>query len=310
MTGLCGQIVYQEGRFGTEMYIIVSGEVEVSRDGDRLGFLSEGAYFGETPFIESISGRGGDGSGMRTRTIRTVCACDFGVIQQKDLRDVMETYPELRIRLKNFKLVGTNFGAKGKRMQEYREIKERVTRHAESGDGGLSRGAAKLSRGDDTVHTASAHTDVGVQPKPVGGSDDVLDDAQLNGIDPQLGVARPPSCQQRPTTADSRMRAIEAMQTQVNALESEVRVQLELVRAEMVETRKQILDAIDVSTHFRSSENREGVGSSSTSQGSEVAETWEQRHNSGARIGFGTAASIVTQSTSVAAQRRRRPSFD
>ena len=36
------QIVYSEGKYGTEMYFIVSGEVEVSHDGERLGFLSEG----------------------------------------------------------------------------------------------------------------------------------------------------------------------------------------------------------------------------------------------------------------------------
>ena len=63
------QIVYSEGKYGTEMYFIVSGEVEVSHDGERLGFLSEGAFFGETPLIEAISGVSGGGANIRTRTV-------------------------------------------------------------------------------------------------------------------------------------------------------------------------------------------------------------------------------------------------
>jgi CRP-like cAMP-binding protein len=34
-----GNIVYMEGKFGNEMYFIISGEVEVSVSGQRLGFL-------------------------------------------------------------------------------------------------------------------------------------------------------------------------------------------------------------------------------------------------------------------------------
>jgi hypothetical protein len=305
------QVVYQEGRFGTEMYIIVSGEVEVSRDGERLGFLSQGAFFGETPFIESISGRGGDGSGMRTRTIRTVCACDFGVIQQRDLRDVVETYPELKIRLKNFKLVGTTFGTKGKRMQEYREIKERVTRHAGSGRDGESRGVTKSSSGDDTVDKEPARTDGGVQLLPTDDGNDVLNDVLLHGIEPQMKAAVPPVCEQRSTASNGSTRAIEAMQTQINTLESEVRTQLELVREEMAETRKQLLDAIGVLTQSHSSETREDSNSRLASQGSVAVGTWGQRQNGTTGIGFGTAAAVVAQTTSAAAaQRRRRPSFE
>eukprot|EP01046_Picozoa_sp_COSAG06_P022539 COSAG06_NODE_1752_length_8463_cov_6.069943_8_plen_72_part_00 len=31
--------VYMEGKFGNEMYFVISGEVEVSVGGERLGFL-------------------------------------------------------------------------------------------------------------------------------------------------------------------------------------------------------------------------------------------------------------------------------
>ena len=31
---------------------IIEGEVEVEREGERLGFLSRGSFFGESPMIE------------------------------------------------------------------------------------------------------------------------------------------------------------------------------------------------------------------------------------------------------------------
>ena len=100
------------------------------------------------------------------------------------------------------------------------------------------------------------------------------------------------------------------MQTQVNTLESEVLAQLELVRAEMAETRKELLDAIGVFTQSNSSEIREDINRSA-SQRSVAVGTWGRRQNDATGIGFGTAAAIVAQTTSTAAaQRRRRPSFD
>ena len=49
---LNGQTVMEEGQPGREMYMLMSGELEVFKkdvDGNnhRLGFLSEGSFFGE-----------------------------------------------------------------------------------------------------------------------------------------------------------------------------------------------------------------------------------------------------------------------
>jgi tetratricopeptide (TPR) repeat protein len=120
------QVVYQEGKYGTEMYFIVNGEVEVSFDGERLGFLGEGAFFGEAPLINSISGAGGNGSNIRTRTVRTLCTCELGVVREEDVLNIMARYPELRIRLSNFNLVGKNFSAKGRRKAEWNTLKSEV----------------------------------------------------------------------------------------------------------------------------------------------------------------------------------------
>ena len=120
------QIVYQEAKYGTEMYFIVSGEVEVSCDSERLGFLSEGAFFGEGPLIASISGTGGTGSSIRTRTVRTLCRCDFGVLRREDVSSIMSLYPELKVRLRNFNLVGKHFSSKGRKKQSVQELKSAV----------------------------------------------------------------------------------------------------------------------------------------------------------------------------------------
>jgi CRP-like cAMP-binding protein len=295
------QIVYQEGRFGTEMYFLVSGEVEVSRDGERLGFLAEGAFFGETSFIESISGRGGDGSGIRTRTIRTVCACDFGVISQKDLRDVVETYPELKVRLQNFKLVGSVFTQKGKRKQEYRELKQQVMR-AEGGD-------------DDSPDTE--HGFGTLVPPDVDGdddADDVLNDALLAGIESDGPLPSPPRRQPSvpPTEAVSSDRALAAMQSQVSSLEAEMRAQLQLVRDEMANTRRELLAAINaVGTVAPPDTNGAPVrgvrAEHAKATGEQKAAGWGRREGG---IGLGTAATIVAQTTNAARERRRRPSFE
>jgi CRP-like cAMP-binding protein len=41
-------------------YFIIEGEVEVEKEGQRLGFLSPGSFFGEAPMIEAIRGKGNE----------------------------------------------------------------------------------------------------------------------------------------------------------------------------------------------------------------------------------------------------------
>ena len=46
LVALKGQEIIKEGSAGTEMYMVMSGEVEVMTGGQRLGFLAEDAFFG------------------------------------------------------------------------------------------------------------------------------------------------------------------------------------------------------------------------------------------------------------------------
>ena len=51
MIAVRSQVVMEEGSVGQEMYILVTGELEISQGGARLGFLCDGAFFGEVPIL-------------------------------------------------------------------------------------------------------------------------------------------------------------------------------------------------------------------------------------------------------------------
>eukprot|EP01052_Picozoa_sp_SAG31_P053176 SAG31_NODE_13499_length_865_cov_0.741514_2_plen_75_part_00 len=65
------QVIFHEGTTGHEMYIVISGELEVTAKwGERLGFLSDGGFFGELPVLDRSSS-----TEIRRRTVTAVTAC-------------------------------------------------------------------------------------------------------------------------------------------------------------------------------------------------------------------------------------------
>jgi CRP-like cAMP-binding protein len=116
------------GKFGTEMYFIMSGEVEVTdANAERLGFLGQGSFFGETPLMECVqAGKGGDGTSIRSRSILVVAEAEIAQLQPEDVLRTMDHYPELRIRLKMFNSIGKRLSTKGRRRFEMRMIKKEM----------------------------------------------------------------------------------------------------------------------------------------------------------------------------------------
>ena len=49
-------IIMQQGQHGAEMYCVIQGEVEVERDGEKLGILGQDSYFGEQQFLAAVLG--------------------------------------------------------------------------------------------------------------------------------------------------------------------------------------------------------------------------------------------------------------
>lgn len=120
---LKGQTVVREGTPGRELYIILDGEVQVSIGGtgdlDRsarvdLGYLSSGAFFGESPMLTMVHGLEkyletqdpkylqGTQDTVRSRTITAVTACELCYLTRDAVMGVAIEYPELRARLMRF----------------------------------------------------------------------------------------------------------------------------------------------------------------------------------------------------------------
>jgi CRP-like cAMP-binding protein len=88
--------IYEEGDMGTEMYFIMDGEVEVESQGVRLGYLSEGAFFGESAVIDSVKGKGSEYQ-RRIRTVRATMPTELGVIRMECVTNLFDEYPQLKI---------------------------------------------------------------------------------------------------------------------------------------------------------------------------------------------------------------------
>eukprot|EP01052_Picozoa_sp_SAG31_P033732 SAG31_NODE_3852_length_3817_cov_6.007800_3_plen_81_part_00 len=60
-------MIIKAGSAGTEMFMVMNGEVEVLAHGEKLGYLTEGAFFGEAPVLDDFAG-----AEVRTRTVISV----------------------------------------------------------------------------------------------------------------------------------------------------------------------------------------------------------------------------------------------
>lgn len=113
MTCTKNQNIIQEGEPGKEMYMLVSGEVEVTeKQGNeprRLGFLAEGAFFGESPVL---GWKGEPGVELRVRTVRAVSDVELIYLTREDIHSLADQYSELRARLNRFERCGRAMTAK------------------------------------------------------------------------------------------------------------------------------------------------------------------------------------------------------
>jgi CRP-like cAMP-binding protein/Ca2+-binding EF-hand superfamily protein len=118
MLALKSSIIIQEGQPGTEMYLLMSGEVEVSKKesptsnkSQVLGFLSEGSFFGEIPVLSESE----PGSEIRTRTVKAVTESELCYLKRDDVKGLMKLYPALQIRINHLAQLGVRKGRKPSR---------------------------------------------------------------------------------------------------------------------------------------------------------------------------------------------------
>ncbi len=105
-----GQVIYAEGTTGKEIYLLLSGELEITANGERLGFLSDGAFFGETPILDDASH-----AEIRRRTVTAMVECKLCYLHKDDMKSMCERYPELALRLKRCARTETKVNKKGRK---------------------------------------------------------------------------------------------------------------------------------------------------------------------------------------------------
>lgn len=91
-----GEIIFNEGDPGQEMYVVLSGKVEISLQQESksiiLGILEEGDFFGEMSLLEGMP---------RSGTAKAVMHTQLVVLQQESFRQYMASDSELAWRVMN-----------------------------------------------------------------------------------------------------------------------------------------------------------------------------------------------------------------
>jgi CRP/FNR family cyclic AMP-dependent transcriptional regulator len=81
-----GKVLCKEGDVGREFFVIVDGEVEVTREGKRVATGGRGEFFGEIALLEETPR-------MATVTAKTPVRCF--VLTRKDFRRLVEENPSV-----------------------------------------------------------------------------------------------------------------------------------------------------------------------------------------------------------------------
>ena len=127
MLAMKTQQIILEGHVGSELYLVLKGEVEVTKEGNRLGFLSEGSFFGEIPILspnDIDTGMETQGSEVRVRSVTAVTECELCYIDRLEMRLLQKRYDELELRMRRFARVSTAKRGIKKLIAEVHEEKE------------------------------------------------------------------------------------------------------------------------------------------------------------------------------------------
>lgn len=85
-----GQIIVTQGTPGQAFYLILSGRVEILRDGKTLGAFARGDFFGEMSLLDQAP---------RSATIRAMEQTECLMLSSWDFKALLERYPSIAIKL-------------------------------------------------------------------------------------------------------------------------------------------------------------------------------------------------------------------
>ncbi|MCD6015367.1 MAG: cyclic nucleotide-binding protein [Solirubrobacterales bacterium] len=81
-----GRVLCEEGEIGHEFFVIVDGEIEVTRNGRRVATRSSGDFFGEIALIEEIP---------RTATVTAKTPLRFFVLTRQAFAEMIDANPSV-----------------------------------------------------------------------------------------------------------------------------------------------------------------------------------------------------------------------
>jgi CRP-like cAMP-binding protein len=86
-----GKVLAREGDIGQEFFVIVDGEVSVTRDGQEVRRLSSGDFFGEIALIWE--------SPRRTATVTAATPVRFFVLTRQAFRSLIDHHPDIEAKV-------------------------------------------------------------------------------------------------------------------------------------------------------------------------------------------------------------------
>jgi CRP-like cAMP-binding protein len=81
-----GKILTREGETAQEFFVIIDGEVDVTKGGTRLRTLGEGEFFGEIGLFEDVP---------RTATVTAVTPLRFFVLTRQSFWGMIDSMPQV-----------------------------------------------------------------------------------------------------------------------------------------------------------------------------------------------------------------------
>lgn len=85
-----GEVLCKEGQLGREFFVIIDGEVEVTKDGKQLAVRGGGEFFGEIALLEQIP---------RTATVTARTPLRFFVLTRRDFQQLLRDNPGVELKI-------------------------------------------------------------------------------------------------------------------------------------------------------------------------------------------------------------------
>ena len=86
-----GKVLIREGSRGREFFVLLDGEVDVSKDGKRINRLGPGDFFGEIALVAR--------SPVRTATVTATSPVRALVVTAQNFRRLLDRSPDIKLKV-------------------------------------------------------------------------------------------------------------------------------------------------------------------------------------------------------------------